>query len=91
MYSPYVFAISQLVAETPYSILCAFVYWVIMYWTMGLGKGSLGTAGGGYYLLMLIFVEMFGVTLGQAVASLSPNIHVSNCRWRMGSFSPSPL
>ncbi|KIJ43375.1 hypothetical protein M422DRAFT_115296, partial [Sphaerobolus stellatus SS14] len=31
IYSPDVFAISQLVSEIPYSILCATVYWFLLY------------------------------------------------------------
>lgn len=30
IYSPYVFAIGQLLGEMPYSILCAVLYWVLM-------------------------------------------------------------
>ena len=30
MYSPEVFAISQLLCEIPCSVLCAMVYWIIM-------------------------------------------------------------
>lgn len=30
IYSPYVFAIGQVIGEIPYSILCGFLYWVLM-------------------------------------------------------------
>lgn len=30
IYSPYVFAIGQLLGEIPYSVLCALFYWVMM-------------------------------------------------------------
>ena len=30
IYSPYVFAIGQLIGEIPYSIVCAVLYWVLM-------------------------------------------------------------
>ena len=30
MYSPYVFALGQLIAEVPYNILSSIVYWVLM-------------------------------------------------------------
>lgn len=30
MYSPYVFALGQLIGEIPYSILCGILYWVLM-------------------------------------------------------------
>ncbi|KAF8583992.1 hypothetical protein K439DRAFT_1617076 [Ramaria rubella] len=77
IYSPYVFAISQLVSEIPYSILCAAVYWALMVWPMGFGQGSEGARGNAYQLLMCIFLELFGVSLGQFVASISPSIQDS--------------
>lgn len=30
MYSPYVFAVGQVIGEIPYSILCGILYWVLM-------------------------------------------------------------
>jgi ATP-binding cassette subfamily G (WHITE) protein 2 (SNQ2) len=30
IYSPYVFAIGQLLGEIPYSLVCAIIYWVLM-------------------------------------------------------------
>ena len=30
IYSPYIFAIGQLVGEIPYSIVCGLLYWVLM-------------------------------------------------------------
>ena len=43
---------------------------------MGFGKGEAGTAGNGFQLLMVIFVELFGVSLGQLIAAISPTIQV---------------
>ena len=60
IYSPYVFAIGQLIGEMPYSLLCAIVYWVLMVWPMGYGQGAAGTNGNGLQLLIVIFVELFG-------------------------------
>ncbi|KAI0095244.1 ABC-2 type transporter-domain-containing protein [Irpex rosettiformis] len=77
IYSPYVFAIGQLVGEIPYSILCAFVYWVLMVWPMGYGQGSAGTNGNGFLFLVILFVEFFGVTLGQFIGAVSPNIQTA--------------
>jgi hypothetical protein len=60
---------------------------------MGFGKGLEGTNGNGYQLLMIIFVELFGVTLGQVVAALSPSIRVS-CRAipaRLASYEHSQI
>ncbi|TFL02988.1 pleiotropic drug resistance ABC transporter [Pterulicium gracile] len=77
IYSPYVFAIGQLLGEIPYSILCAVVYWLLMVWPMGFGQGTFGTAGNGFILLIVIFLELFGVSLGQAIGSITPSIQVA--------------
>lgn len=60
IYSPFVFAIGQLIGEAPYSILCALVFWALLVWPIGFGHGSAGTAGNGFQLLIIIFVEFFG-------------------------------
>ncbi|THH33132.1 hypothetical protein EUX98_g1017 [Antrodiella citrinella] len=77
IYSPYVFAIGQLIGELPYSVLCAFIYWVLMVWPMGFGKGAAGTNGNGLQFLVVLFVELFGVTLGQFIGAISPNIQTA--------------
>ncbi len=30
IYSPYVFAVGQLIGEIPYNVMCALLYWVLM-------------------------------------------------------------
>ncbi|KAG8903275.1 hypothetical protein FRB99_003542 [Tulasnella sp. 403] len=77
MYSPIVFACGQLVAEMPWSLVCAIFYWVLMYWPLRLGQGAGGKAGSGYFLLMIIAVEFFGVSMAQAVGALAPSIKVA--------------
>ena len=97
IYSPYVFALGQLIGEIPYSIVCGVLYWVLMVciWVffdrgrrvsmriitlqvfpMGFGQGSVGVIGTGFQLLVIIFMLLFGVTLGQMVAALSPSVQV---------------
>ncbi|KAH0837832.1 pleiotropic drug resistance ABC transporter [Lanmaoa asiatica] len=77
IYSPYVFAIAQLIGEIPYSILCATVYWVLMVYPMHFGQGAAGSNGTGFQLLIIIFMELFGVSLGQLIAALSPTIQIA--------------
>ncbi|KAJ6623061.1 ABC-2 type transporter-domain-containing protein [Mycena sp. CBHHK59/15] len=77
IYSPFVFAISQTISEVPYSIICAIVYWVLMVYPMGFGQGSAGTNGTGFQLLVTIIMMLFGVTLGQLIAAISPSIQVA--------------
>ncbi|KAI0031252.1 ABC-2 type transporter-domain-containing protein [Vararia minispora EC-137] len=77
IYSPEVFALSQLLGEMPYSTLCAIVYWVLMVYPQHFGQGSAGLNGTGFQLLVILFVEYFGVTLGQVIAVLTPSIQVA--------------
>ena len=76
IYSPYVFAIGQLVGEMPYSALCAVVYWVLMVYPMGFGKGAAGVGGTFFQLLPVLSTELFGVTLGQLIGAISPSMQV---------------
>lgn len=43
---------------------------------MGFGHGAAGLNGTGFQLLIVIFMEMFGVTCGQLVAAISPSVQV---------------
>ncbi|KZO94469.1 ABC-transporter [Calocera viscosa TUFC12733] len=71
MYSPYAFAIGQLLAEIPYSFICAVAYFLLMYYPMNF----VGNAG--YAFAMVLFTELFGVSLGQAIGALSPSIRIA--------------
>ncbi|OCH88753.1 hypothetical protein OBBRIDRAFT_820018 [Obba rivulosa] len=77
IYSPYVFAIGQLIGEVPYSILCAIVYWVLMVYPMGFGNGSAGVGGTFFQLLIVLFMEFFGVSLGQLIGAISPSMQIA--------------
>jgi len=44
---------------------------------MGFGQGSEGINGTGFQLLVILFMLLFGVTLGQMVAALSPSVQVN--------------
>jgi ATP-binding cassette subfamily G (WHITE) protein 2 (SNQ2) len=43
---------------------------------MGFGQGDEGIGGNFFQLLVVIFIELFGVSLGQVIAALSPSIRV---------------
>ena len=74
IYSAEAFAIAQLVSEIPYSILCAVLYWVLLVYPVGFGQGAAGLNGTGFQLLVILFVELFGVTFAQLVGAISPSI-----------------
>ncbi|KAI8460557.1 ABC-2 type transporter-domain-containing protein [Phakopsora pachyrhizi] len=74
MYAPAAFGIAQFLAEIPYSFLCAVFFYVIWYYVVSFQKAS-GRAG--YSFFMVLLVELYGVTIGQAVAALSPSIFIA--------------
>ncbi|GAA5932006.1 hypothetical protein JCM1841_003594 [Sporobolomyces salmonicolor] len=74
MYSEFVFSLSQLAAETPYSILCAVVFYLLLYWPIGLSSES---NRAGYAFAFILLVEFFAVTMGQAVAALAPTMYAA--------------
>ncbi|KAH9981076.1 ABC-2 type transporter-domain-containing protein [Lactifluus volemus] len=77
IYSPYVFAVGQLLGEIPYSVVCAIIYWALMVYPMHFGQGSAGTNGTGFQLLVVLITELFAVSLGQLIASITPSIQIA--------------
>ncbi|KAI0323043.1 ABC-2 type transporter-domain-containing protein [Amylostereum chailletii] len=77
IYAPEVFAISQLLGEMPYSTICAIIYWVLLVYPQHFGQGAAGLNGTGFQLLVILFTEYFGVTLGQVIASVTPTVQVA--------------
>ncbi|EIW69828.1 hypothetical protein TREMEDRAFT_43505 [Tremella mesenterica DSM 1558] len=74
MYSSTIFAGTQLLAEMPYSLLCATAFFLLLYYGVGFPSAS---TRAGYFFLMILLTEVYAVTLGQAVAALSPSILVA--------------
>lgn len=70
MYGQFAFASSLVVAELPYSILCALGFFFPIYYMPGF-QSAPGRAG--YQFLMVLITELFSVTLGQAVAAITPS------------------
>ena len=48
----------------------------IQIFVQGFGQGSAGLGGTGLQLVVIVFVELFGVSLGQLVAATTPSIQV---------------
>ncbi|KAF8748804.1 ABC transporter [Rhizoctonia solani] len=74
MYSEFAFALGQVMAEMPYSLLCAAVYFLLFYYPAGFQYTS---DRAGYQFLMFLGIEIFSVTLAQMIASLSPTILIA--------------
>ncbi|KAH6617791.1 ABC-2 type transporter-domain-containing protein [Chaetomium sp. MPI-SDFR-AT-0129] len=75
MYSTFVFSTSLLVAEMPYSILCAVAFFLPLYYMPGLQAES---SRAGYQFLIILITEIFSVTLGQALSALTPSLFISS-------------
>ena len=65
-------------SEIPNSIVCAIVYWVLMVFPVGFGRGITNRSGTAFQLLAIMFTEFFGVTLAQLVGALAPTIQVGS-------------
>lgn len=75
MYSSFVFAASQVIAEMPYSILCAVCFFLPLYYMPGLQAES---SRAGYQFFMVLITEVFSVTMGQALSALTPTLFISS-------------
>lgn len=74
MYGQFAFASSLVVAEMPYSILCAVGFFLPIYYMPGFQTAS---SRAGYQFFMVLVTELFSVTLGQTVAALTPSPFIS--------------
>lgn len=68
------FALSMVIAEIPYSILCAVGFFLPLYYIPGFQSNS---SRAGYNFLMVLITEMFSVTLGQMVSALTPSTFIA--------------
>ncbi|KAG9089211.1 hypothetical protein FS749_001533 [Ceratobasidium sp. UAMH 11750] len=75
MYSQIVFALGQLMAEMPYSVLCAVVYFLLFYFPAGFQSAP---DRAGYHFFLILITEVFSVTLGQMLAALTPNVFIAS-------------
>ncbi|KAI9900489.1 hypothetical protein N3K66_004751 [Trichothecium roseum] len=74
MYSSTVFCASMILAEMPYSILCAVAFYLPLYFMPGFQPEA---SRAGYQFLMVLITELFAVTLGQGLAAVTPSPRVS--------------
>lgn len=75
MYSAFTFAASMVLADIPYSTLCAVGFFLPLYFMPGL---SAEPSRAGYQFFMVLITEYFSVTLAQALAALTPSTFVSS-------------
>ena len=75
MYSTTVFSAAQVIAEMPYSIICAVAFFLPLYYMPGLQPDP---SRAGFQFTTVLTTEIFSVTLGQALAALTPNLFISS-------------
>ena len=75
MYSTWVFTASVVMAELPYSVLCAVLFYLPLYFMPGFQTEP---TRAGYQFLMILITELFAVTMGQVLASISPSAFISS-------------
>lgn len=74
MYGQFAFASSLVVAEMPYSILCAISFFLPIYYMPGFQMAS---SRAGYQFFVVLVTELFAVTLGQMIAAITPSPLIS--------------
>lgn len=74
-YRTFPFALSMVLAEIPYSILCAVGFFLLIYYIPGLQPAP---SRAGYQFFIILITEFFAVTLGQTVAALTPSPFISS-------------
>lgn len=70
IYNWVAFVVSAFIVEVPWSLLFGTIYFCCWYWGVGFPGGT--TAA--YVWLMLMAFEIFYVSFGQMLASVSPNV-----------------
>ncbi|KAK8078824.1 hypothetical protein PG994_002631 [Apiospora phragmitis] len=75
LYSAFTFTVSMILAEAPYSVLCAVCFFLPIYYMPGFPTES---SRAGYQFFMVLITEFFAVTLGQLLAALTPSAFISS-------------
>ena len=73
-YRQFPFAISMVLAEMPYSLICAVGFFLPLYYIPGFQTAS---SRAGYQFFMILITEVFSVTLGQMISALTPSTFIA--------------
>ncbi|KXJ89816.1 ABC-2 type transporter-domain-containing protein [Microdochium bolleyi] len=74
MYSTFTFTTTMIVAEIPYSILCAVIFFLPIYYMPGFQYES---SRAGLQFFFMLLTELFSITLGQVLAAISPSAFIA--------------
>ena len=69
-YRQFPFALSMVLAELPYSIICAVGFFLPIYFLPGFQSSP---SRAGYQFLIVLLTELFAVSLGQMISALTPS------------------
>lgn len=73
-YRQFPFALAMVLAEMPYSILCAVGFFLPIYYIPGFNPAA---PRAGYQFLMVLITEVFSVTLGQMLSAVTPSTFIA--------------
>ena len=68
------FALSMVIAEMPYSLLCAVCFFLPLYYIPGFNASP---SRAGYNFLVVLVTELFAVTLAQMISALTPSTFIA--------------
>lgn len=74
MYQGVAFGFAVVTAELPFSIVCAILFFVTLFYPVHF---HYGTSHMGYQFLMTLLGQLFATTLGQAVSAITPNMFLA--------------
>lgn len=74
-YRQFPFALSMVLAEMPYTLICTVSFFLPLYYLPGFQFAS---NRAGYQFFMILVLEIFSTTLGQAIAALTPSSFISS-------------
>lgn len=73
-YRQFPFALSMVLAEMPYSVLCATAFYLPLYYIPGFQSAS---NRAGYQFFIILICEVFSVTLAQMISALTPSTFIA--------------
>lgn len=74
-FSGTIFAVTQLISEIPYGVVCALVFFLLMYYMVDFDPSS---TRAGYFFLTALMTELFAITVGAMIASFCRSIYIAS-------------
>ena len=74
-YKQFPFVFAMVCAEMPYTLICAVSFFLPLYYLPGFQTAS---SRAGYQFFIVLILEVFATTLGQAISALTPSSFISS-------------